>query len=259
MPSPPGTALVTGASSGIGQRLARLIAADGYDLVLVARRSDLLDRLASEITGAHRVAVTTRAVDLSHPDGASALLDQLDAERITIDLLVNNAGFGLRGAFADLPLDRQLEMVALNVTALTLLTRRLVPGMRERNRGGVLNVGSTAAFQPGPFMAVYYATKAYVVSFSEALAEELSGTNVRVSCLAPGPTSTDFAATARATDTDLFKGRMMDSASVAREGYEGWKAGRVLVVPGRHNRLRALAVRLLPRAVVRKVARGLNE
>jgi short-subunit dehydrogenase len=259
MPSSRGTALITGASSGIGQALARLMAADGYDLVLAARRLDPLARLAAELAAAHHVAVRTRAVDLSRPEGASALLDYLEAERIAIDVLVNNAGFGLRGAFAELPLDRQLEMIALNITTLTMLTRRLLPGMRERNRGGVLSVGSTAGFQPGPFMAVYYATKAYVVSFSEALGEELSGSNLRVTCLAPGPTATEFATTARATDANLFKGEMMSADDVARQGYEGWKSGRVLVVPGRTNRLRALAVRLLPRAVVRKTVRQMNE
>jgi len=163
------------------------------------------------------------------------------------------------GSCVQVPLDRQLEMIALNVTTLTLLTRRLVPGMRNRRRGGVLNVGSTAGFQPGPFMAVYYATKAYVVSFTEALAEELSGSGVRVSCLAPGPTETGFAAEAGATDAGLFRGEVMTVDEVAQIGYEGWKIGKVLIVPGRRNRLRALAVRLLPRTSVVKAARRLNE
>jgi short-subunit dehydrogenase len=176
-----------------------------------------------------------------------------------VDVLVNNAGFGLRGAFAHLSLDRQLEMVGLNVSALTMLTHRLLPGMLARGRGGVLNVGSTAGFQPGPFMAVYYATKAYVISFTEALAEEVSGTGVRVSCLAPGPTATGFAETARAADAPLFTGELMDVKEVARAGYDGWKRGDVLVVPGRRNRLRALGARLLPRAAVRKAVRRLNE
>jgi short-subunit dehydrogenase len=259
MPSIQGTALVTGASSGIGLSLARLLAHDGYDVVLVARSGDTLARLAGEFRTTHNVSVWTHTADLTHPDAASALLDRLEHEGMTIDVLVNNAGFGLRGAFAELPLDRQLQMIALNVTALTLLARRLLPGMCARGRGGILNVGSTAGFQPGPFMAVYYATKAYVDSFSEALAEELTGSPVRVTCLAPGPTATRFATTALATDAGLFEGETMDADEVARAGYEGWKRGEALVVPGRRNRLRAFAVRLLPRATVRKAARRLNE
>ena len=253
------TALVTGASSGIGRSLARLLAADGCNLVLVARRGDELERLGAELSASHGVTVSAHAVDLTHPDSAGELLDRLDAAGTSIDILVNNAGFGMRGGFSELPLDRQLEMIALNVTTLTLLTRRLVPGMRNRRRGGVLNVGSTAGFQPGPFMAVYYATKAYVVSFTEALAEELSGSGVRVSCLAPGPTETGFAAEAGATDAGLFRGEVMTVDEVAQIGYEGWKIGKVLIVPGRRNRLRALAVRLLPRTSVVKATRRLNE
>ena len=144
------------------------------------------------------------------------------------------------------------------VMTLTELTGRLLPGMLQRGRGGVLNVGSTAGFQPGPFMAVYYATKAYVGSFSEALAEELAGSDLRVSCLAPGPTATGFAAEAGVTDTALFKGDVMDVDEVARIGYDGWKAGKALVIAGRRNRLRALVVRLAPRALVRKIVRRLN-
>jgi short-subunit dehydrogenase len=250
---------VTGASSGIGLALARLFARDGYDLVLVARRAEALDRLAAEIAAAHRVTVTTHPVDLTRAESVHELVTYLEAQRIAIDVLVNNAGFGLRGPFLEQSIERQLEMIALNVTALTMLTRALLPGMRARGRGGVLNVGSTAGFQPGPFMAAYYATKAYVVSFSEALAEELDGSGVRVSCLAPGPTATDFAATAKAVSAALFSGEMMTADEVARMGYEGWKAGHALVVPGRRNRLRAFAVRLLPRATVRKAVRRLNE
>ena len=259
MPSDKGIALVTGASSGIGLSLARLLANDGYDLVLVARSGDTLSRLADEFRRTHHVSVWTHAADLTRPDAATALVDRLEQDGVTIDVLVNNAGFGLRGGFADLPLDRQLDMIALNVTSLTVLARRLVPGMRARGRGGILNIGSTAGFQPGPFMAVYYATKAYVVSFSEALSEELSGSGVHVTCLAPGPTSTGFAATAHAENAPLFGGDVMGADEVARAGYEGWKRGDALVVPGGRNRFRAFAVRVLPRAFVRKAARRLNE
>jgi short-subunit dehydrogenase len=252
------TALVTGASSGIGRSLARLFARDGYNLALVARRVDALQELAAELTARYPVTVKSFAVDLARPDGARVLQGALDAEGMAVDVLVNNAGVGMQGAFSALPVDRQLEMIRLNVMTLTELTGRLLPGMLQRGRGGVLNVGSTAGFQPGPFMAVYYATKAYVVSFSEALAEELSGSELRVSCLAPGATATGFAAEAGAADAALFKGDVMDVEEVARIGYEGWKAGKALVIAGRRNRIRAFVVRLAPRALVRKAVRRLN-
>jgi hypothetical protein len=257
-PVPRPTALITGASSGIGRSLARLFAHDGYDLALVARRKDALQELAAELTAAHALTIRSFSVDLARADGARVLHAQLDAEGVTVDVLVNNAGFGLQGAFTALPVERQIEMIRLNVTTLTELTGRLLPGMLQRGRGGVLNVGSTAGFQPGPFMAVYYATKAYVVSFSEALAEELSGSQVRVSCLAPGPTATGFAAEAGAADALLFSGDVMDVDEVARIGYEGWKSGKALVIAGRRNWLRAFAVRLTPRSWVRKIVRRLN-
>ena len=252
------TALITGASSGIGRSLARLFARDGYDLVLVARRADALQELAAEIATAHRVGTRAFAVDLARSDGARLLHGMLEADRLAIDVLVNNAGVGLQGAFAALPVERQLEMIQLNVATLTELTGRLLPGMLQRGTGGILNVGSTAGFQPGPYMAVYYATKAYVNSFSEALAEELSGSPLRVSCLAPGPTATGFAAEAGAADTPLFGGEVMGVEEVARIGYDGWRAGKALVVAGRRNRLRALTVRLAPRSLVRKAVSRLN-
>jgi short-subunit dehydrogenase len=164
----------------------------------------------------------------------------------------------MQGAFAALPVERQLQMVQLNVAVLTDLTRRLLPGMLARRRGGVLNVGSTAAFQPGPFMAVYYATKAYVVSFSEAIAEEVSGQGVLVSCVAPGPTATGFADTAGLIGTRLFNGPVMTAGEVARIAYDGWARGERLVIAGRGNRLRALVARFAPRGWVRRTVRALN-
>src|SRR5258707_522371 len=207
------TALVTGASSGIGLELARRLAADGHDLVVIARRAAALDALVAEVTRAYGVKATAISVDLAQPAGARHIYDELLRAGTTIDVVVNNAGFGLQGAVAKLPLDRQLEMVQVNVTALTELTRLFLPGMLERNRGGVLNVGSTAGFQPGPMMAVYYATKAYVVSFTEALAEEVAGSALRISCLAPGPTATGFAQEGKMTGTGLFRLGTMMSAS----------------------------------------------
>lgn len=251
-------ALVTGASSGIGRSLAHLVAADGYDVVLVARRASSLDELAQQLTERHGVRTHIHAVDLSEPGAAGQLVDALRSRGLAIDVLVNNAGVGMQGAFATLPLDRQLAMVALNVTALTTLTGLLLPDMIARRRGGILNVGSTAGFQPGPFMAVYYATKAYVDSFTEAIADELDGSGLRVTCLAPGPTVTEFADRAGATGTTLFSGDMMSADEVARLGYEAWKASRPLIVTGTRNKVRQLMVRVLPRRMVRKAVRGLN-
>jgi short-subunit dehydrogenase len=252
------TVLITGASSGIGRAFAHLFARDGCNLVLVARRETVLEELASELTRQHKARVTVIAIDLADPVAALRLHEQLRRDGVVVDVLVNNAGFGAQGAFAGLPLERQLQMIHLNVTALTALTRLLLPSMLERGRGGILNVGSTAAFQPGPFMAVYYATKAYVVSFSEALADELSGSGLRVSCLAPGPTATAFAAEAGAAESRLFEGETMTADEVARIGYEGWKQGTPLVIAGAGNRWRAFLVRLAPRAWVRKAVRDLH-
>jgi hypothetical protein len=252
------TALITGASSGIGRLLAQQFAADRHDLVVVARKSDALDALVRETTQAFGVNAKAMTVDLARPAAARHIHDELSRAGIAIDVVVNNAGFGLQGAVAELPLDRQLEMIHVNVTALTELTRLFLPAMVERRRGGVLNVGSTAGFQPGPFMAVYYATKAYVVAFTEALAEELAGSGLRISCLAPGPTATGFAEEAQMTGTRLFRLGTMNAADVARIGYEGWKSGKILVVPGITNRLGIAMVRISPRPVVRKLLKFLN-
>jgi short-subunit dehydrogenase len=260
------TALITGASSGIGRALALLFARDGYDVVLVARRADALEALAAEIAGTNTVTARAVPLDLARPSGPQDLFDELQRNGVTVDALVNNAGFGLQGAFVDLPLPRQVEMINLNVTTLTALTRLFVPAMMERARAaggqgaprGVLNVGSTAAYQPGPYMAVYYATKAYVVSFSEALANELRGSGLRVSCLAPGPTVTEFAEAAGATRARLFQGPMMGVEEVARIGFDGWKSGRPVVIAGARNRWIARMVRFAPRSILLDAVRRLN-
>jgi short-subunit dehydrogenase len=252
------TALITGASSGIGRSLARLFARDGYELVLVARRAVVLEELAAELSRERTVNIRVMPIDLADPAAPARLYGDLQRDGVSVDVLVNNAGFGMQGTFAALPVERQLQMIHLNVTALTALTRLLLPHMLEGGRGGVLNVGSTAGFQPGPYMAVYYATKAYVVSFSEALADELSGSGLRITCLAPGPTATAFAAEAGAADSRLFRGETMTVDDVARIGYEGWQQGKALVIAGARNRWGAFAVRLLPRSYVLKVVRRLN-
>jgi uncharacterized protein len=250
-------ALITGASSGIGRHLASLFAQHGYDVVLAARREAALQQLADEITRTGRTARVI-AADLGTPEGPQQLYDRLQQQRIEVDVLVNNAGSGLQGKFADLPLDRQVAMIQLNVTSLTALTRLLLPAMLQRNRGGVLNVGSTAGFQPGPLMAVYYATKAYVLSFTEAVAEEVRGSALKISLLAPGPTATEFVERAGMSGVKLFKGVVMTAEQVARIGFEGWNAGRLLVIPGIRNRIGPLAVRLAPRSLVRGTVKRLN-
>jgi uncharacterized protein len=252
------TVLITGASSGIGLELAKLFAADKSDLVLVARRQERLDEVAVELRRGFEVDVRVLAKDLADPRSPQVIFDTLSAEKVTVDVLVNNAGFGAAGSVADLPLDRQMEMVQVNVAALTHLTRLLLPSMIERRAGGILNVASTAAFQPGPFLAVYYATKAYVLSFTEALKEEVVGTGVRVTCLAPGPTATEFAAAANLENKLLFHLGTMSARRAAEAGYRGFRRGKVLVIPGLMNKFGTVAVRLVPRAWVRKVTKRLQ-
>lgn len=251
-------ALVTGASSGIGKDLARLFAGDGYDVVLVARRLDALQALAGELTAQHRISATPVAADLADPRAPETLFAELRQRSIDIDVVVNCAGFGLQGTIAELPLDRQLAMIQVNVAALTALTRLSLPSMLQRNRGGVLNVASLAAFSPGPLMAVYYATKAYVVSFTDALADEVRESALKVSCLCPSATLTGFAQASGMTGSKLFSGVTMTSMAVAREGYDGWKAGRILVAPGLGNKIAMTMMPRLPRAMVRRMVRGFN-
>ena len=252
------TALVTGASSGIGRSLALRFARQGYDVVLVARRQASLEALAAEIHHLGRAA-HFHAADLAQRGSAADLHGRLESVGTPVDVLVNNAGVGMRGRFDELSLDRQLAMIELNVVSLTALTRLFLPAMLERNVGGVLNVASTAAFQPGPLMSVYYATKAYVLSFTEAIAEEVAATELKVSCLCPGPTETGFAAEADLEQSRLFKGGAMSADDVARIGFDGWTAGQRVVIPGFSNRVGAFAVRLMPRRLVPKVTKRLNE
>lgn len=257
MASPRPLALVTGASAGIGRELARVLAREGHDLVLVARREPQLSDLARELKEAHGADCRVVAADLAEDGAAAHVLGALGPS--PIDVLVNNAGFGGHGAFAERSRDDDLTMVAVNVTALTDLTKLVLPGMVARGRGRVLNVASTAAFQPGPFMAVYYASKAYVLSLSQALAEELSGTGVTVTCLCPGVTDTEFQQVAGVEDIPLNKGPLsMSARSVAEAAYRGMMRGRLLVIPGVHNKLGAHATRFAPRKMLLKVVRRLH-
>jgi uncharacterized protein len=250
-------ALVTGASSGIGADLARELAKDGHDLALTARRADALLALAREIEGLG-AAATVLPADLAQPGAAARLAGDLAGRNLTIDVLVNNAGLGANGPFADSDPDRISEMLQVNVVALTELARLLLPGMVARRRGRILLVGSTAGFQPGPQMAVYCATKAYVLHFGEAIAYELRGTGVTVSTLCPGATATGFSAVAGTGGTRLFQGsRVMTSAAVAHQGYQALKAGRRVAINGLLNKIVALSGRLSPRALTLPIANRL--
>lgn len=252
------TVLITGASSGIGAELARLFVHSGSTVILVARRVDRLDALANELRSRAGNNVHVVARDLTEEGSIDELLGWLQSAGLHVDVLVNNAGFGQLGRFPDIPVDRQRSMIELNVSALTALTHRVLPGMIERGRGAILNLGSTASFQPGPNAAVYYASKAYVLSFSEALSAELAGTGVSVTCLCPGPTRTEFGETSDMEETVVFKYNSMDVKAVARAGYQGVRRKRRLVVPGTLNWLGAFMVRLTPRGTLLKVMEALQ-
>lgn len=251
------TALITGASSGIGESLARQLAAHGAHLILVARTEDRLHALAAELGARYRVQVHVLPADLNRPGAAAELHAAVQARGLNVDILVNNAGLGGYGEFSTQPSDEIDRMIAVNIGALTGLTRAFLPDMLARGRGRVLNVASTAAFQPGPLMAVYYATKAYVLSFSEAIAEEVAGSGVSVTALCPGPVRTGFQAVSRLGESDLLSGparlAILSADEVARLGVRGLLVGQRVVVAGRLNRMQTLLPRLLPRAVVTRL------
>ena len=253
------TALVTGASGGIGEELARLFAADGHSLVLVARSRDKLEALAAELEAKHHVRARVVASDLARPEAPGEIFAELQGDGVHIEVLINNAGFGSYGPFVETDLRAELDMIEVNISALTHLTKLFLPGMVARRRGYVMQVASTAAFQPGPLMAVYYASKAYVLHFSEALANELEGTGVVVSALCPGPTETGFVEAAGMQQSKLFERGAMTAREVAEIGYRGMLAGKTIVIPGLRNNLLARAVGFLPRGLVTRVVRGIQE
>ena len=253
------TALITGASSGIGLELARLLAQNGYGLILVARTAQRLEELGAQLRAEFQVEVAVLPADLSVAGAAQQLFAQIDERGLSVDVLVNNAGFATYGLFRETDLAIEVQEIELNVVSLTVLTKLCLPGMLSRGRGRVLNVASTAAFQPGPLMSVYFATKAYVLSFSEALSEELEGTGVTVTALCPGPTVTGFRDRAEMQSSKLFRQRrVMPAAKVAATGYAGMLAGKRIVIPGWQNKLLAQAVRISPRALVTKLVRGMQ-
>lgn len=247
------TVLITGASSGIGLELAHVFAEHGDNLVLVARDSSRLTKLAKTLSNQYGLRVEAICLDLTKPDAIGTLVKTLMEEDIHIDTLVNNAGFGLFGDFASSDWKRERDMIDLNIRVVTELTSHFVKGMKASGAGRILNVASTAAFLPGPMMAVYYATKAYVLSWSVALAEELKRDNIVVTALCPGPTKTSFATSAQATKSPLFKGRLGSANAVARAGYRGLVRGKAIVVPGWKNKLLTFLPRLFSRPLQARI------
>lgn len=251
-------ALVTGASSGIGEELARILAREGWDLVLVARGGEKLRALATELEAKHGAKSQVITADLSDAAAPEAVWRELGDR--PLEALVNNAGYGVAGAIAEIDKAAELGMFQVNVMALVALTKLTLPGMVARKSGRILNVASTAGFQPGPFMAGYYATKACVLSYTEALAEELRDTGVSATCLCPGPTQTDFFRRADLEGvTYVSRLGLMSAQEVAELGYRAMMARRPLVIAGFLNRLLAFSVRLTPRALVVRITRGMQE
>lgn len=245
------TALITGASAGIGEALAQQMAQQGYNLVLVARSQDRLQSLAQELSQAYDIQTYPLPADLAHPQAPAQIQQQVQSWGLHIDVLINNAGLGAYGEFAASPLSQQMQMVQVNMVALTELTHRFLPFMLQAKRGHIMNVASTAAFMPGPLMTVYYASKAYVLSFSEALQEELKGSGVKVLALCPGPVRTNFQSTAQLQNSKLVRNQVfMDAPTVAQQGLKAMFAGQTVLIPGVINQLQALSPRFLPRAIV---------
>ena len=255
----PKTALITGASSGIGLELAHLFARDGYRLVLLARSRNTLRQIGDDLQARYGVTVRIAPKDLAHPAAPAELYQELQEAGVVLDVLVNNAGFGLAGDFQSTEWAKEAEMMQVNMVAATHLTKLFLPQIKARE-GAVLNVASTAAFQPGPFMSVYYASKAFLLSFSEALAEELEGTGVTVTCLCPGPVKTNFQRRAYLEGTAVVNSPLLlDVRDVARIGYEGMQRGKRVVIPGWKNRVGVQMLRISPRATVTKIVRKLQE
>jgi len=252
--------LITGATSGIGWELARLFAGDGYDLVLVSRYDSTLRASGKKLESTYGISVKYIVKDLSHPASPQEIFNELQKDTVRIDILVNNAGFGAYGPFAETDLMTERQMMQLNMVTPTHLTKLFLDEMLKSGGGKILNVASTAAFQPGPLMAVYYATKAYLLSFSEAIASELEGTGVTVTALCPGPTSTGFGKRAKMEGARLVRGKIvMDAETVARIGYKGLMRGKTLVVPGLINKILRLGPRTLPRKLVARMVKSIQK
>ncbi|HEY6160719.1 MAG TPA: SDR family oxidoreductase [Bacteroidia bacterium] len=252
------TALITGASSGIGYELAKIMAGKGYDLVLIARNTKPLEEIAHSFKG--KVSVLVMAKDLSGENAPQEVFEELQKKNIAVDILVNNAGFGDFGKFAETDWKKEKMMIDLNVRSLTEMTKLFLPAMVKRKSGRIMNLASTASFQPGPLMSVYYATKAYVLFFTEGIAEELRGSGVTVTALCPGPTRSGFQAASALENSKLVKDRKLPTAKeVAEYGYKAMVRGKVVAIHGLMNRLMAQSPRFTPRALVRKVVMRLQD
>ncbi|MEI6221585.1 MAG: SDR family oxidoreductase [bacterium] len=253
------TALITGASGGIGLEFAKLFAADGYNLILIARSKEKLEAIATELYKKHKTATTIIAKDLSNPLAPREVFKELQEKNCKVSVLINNAGFGDQTFFAEADLKKTLRMIQLNITTLTHLTRLFLPEMIKRKSGKILNVASTAAYLPGPYMAVYYASKAYVLSFSQALSSELASTGVTATVLCPGPTETGFKDTANLGNSNLFKRNLMNAETVAKLGYNALIKEKPTIVTGFSNTLMTFITRFLPRQITAETAKKLQK
>ncbi|MDJ0625449.1 MAG: SDR family oxidoreductase [Candidatus Caenarcaniphilales bacterium] len=249
------TALITGASSGIGYELAKIFAKNKINLVLVARNGVKLKNLKKEIEEEaekknYQISVSIIVADLSATNSPEKVFNQLQKDDISIDYLVNNAGFGVFGKFQDTDINKEQKMINLNILSLTKLTKLFLPQMLEKKKGKIMNVASTAAFQPGPLMAVYFASKAYVLFFSEALSKELKGTGITVTALCPGPTESKFQEEASMKNSKVMKKKLVSSEKVAKYGYKAMFKGKKVAIQGLRNKMLAFSVRLFPRSLV---------
>ncbi len=252
------TVLITGATTGIGYELARLFAMNGYNLVIIARNRAQLERLQKQWENEFSVKIHVIVKDLSKQSAIEEIMDSLEEHNIDIDILINNAGFGLFGPFIETPIEQELEMIQVNIVALTYLTKCLIPKMLRKKRGKILNVASIAAFQSGPLMSVYYATKAYVLSFSEALTNELAEHGILVSVLCPGPTHTQFEKRANLEQSKLFQRNVMNPEEVAKIAFRQFMKGKTMIVPGATNWILVRSTRLLPRKMVTGIVRKIQ-
>ncbi len=256
------TVLITGATQGIGYELSKLFARDEYNLILVARNEQRLNEIRKDFTTKYSVEVRVIAKDLSRPDSAQEIFEQLKLENIIVNILINNAGFGHLGKFSETDWDIEQRMIQLNITTLTQMTKLFLPDMLALNQGAIMNVASTAAFMPGPLMAVYYATKAFVFSFSQALANELKGTNITINTLCPGATETEFARVAEMDNSKLFSSSLMsimDAETVARMGYKDLMNKKNLTITGAMNKMIVQSLRFSPRKTVMSLTRWLMD
>ncbi|CAN5136134.1 SDR family oxidoreductase [soil metagenome] len=251
-------ALITGASSGFGSEFAKLFARDGYDLILVARSQDVLESLARELKREFDIFVKVIAIDLSDSKSPEKIFEIVETANLTVNVLINNAGFATYGEFVKLPKKDELDEIAVNVVSLTHLTKLFLPGMVQRKEGRILNVASTAAFLPGPLMAVYYATKAYVLHFSEALSEELKGTGVTVTVLCPGPSKTGFSTRAKLENSPLFNGHIMDAKKIVAIGYKGLMQDQTVIIPGILSKFLIEVPRFFSRSFMRRVIKKMQ-